>query len=46
MKGIVTVLQGLKVHSINYDNGLEFAMHELVNKLLDCDSYFCKPYRS
>ena len=46
MKGIVTVLQGLKVHSITYDNGLEFAMHELVNKLLDCDSYFCKPYRS
>ena len=46
MKGIVTVLQGLKVHSITYDNGLEFAMHELVNNLLDCDSYFCKPYRS
>ncbi len=46
MKGIVTVLHGLKVHSITYDNGLEFARHELVNELLDCDSYFCKPYRS
>ena len=46
MKGIVTVLNGLTVHSITYDNGLEFAMHGLVNKLLDCDSYFCKPYRS
>jgi IS30 family transposase len=46
MKGIVTVLNGLKVYSITYDNGLEFAMHELVNELLECDSYFCKPYRS
>lgn len=46
MKGIVTVLKGLKVNSITYDNGLEFAMHGLVNKLLECESYFCKPYRS
>jgi|GEM_PF-3761562 len=27
MKGIVTVLHGLKVSSITYDNGLEFARH-------------------
>ena len=46
MSGIVTVLNGLKVNSITYDNGLEFAMHELVNELLECESYFCKPYRS
>ena len=46
MKGIVTVLHGLKVSSITYDNGLEFALHELVNELLECESYFCKPYRS
>jgi transposase, IS30 family len=46
MKGLVTVLHGLKVSTITYDNGLEFAKHELVNKLLDCDSYFCKPYHS
>ncbi len=46
MKAIVTVLHGLKVSSITYDNGLEFAMHELVNELLECESYFCKPYRS
>jgi IS30 family transposase len=46
MKAIVTVLHGLKVNSITYDNGLEFAMHELVNALLECESYFCKPYRS
>ena len=46
LKGIVTVLYGLKVDSITYDNGLEFAKHELVNELLECESYFCKPYRS
>jgi|APFre7841882793_1041355.scaffolds.fasta_scaffold16208_1 transposase, IS30 family len=46
MEGIVTVLNGLKVNSITYDNGLEFAMHERVNELLECDSYFCKPYHS
>lgn len=46
MEGIVTVLNGLKVNSITYDNGLEFAMHERVNELLECESYFCKPYRS
>ena len=46
MKAIVTVLYGYKVSSITYDNGLEFAMHELVNELLECESDFCKPYRS
>ena len=46
MTGIVTVLNGLQVHSITYDNGLEFSMHERVNELLECESYFCKPYRS
>jgi IS30 family transposase len=46
MKAIVTVLHGLKVSSITYDNGLEFARHERVNELLECESYFCKPYHS
>jgi IS30 family transposase len=46
MEGIVTVLNGLRVNSITYDNGLEFAMHERVNELLECESYFCKPYHS
>ncbi len=46
MKAIVTVLHGHKVSSITYDNGLEFAMHELVNELLECESYFCRPYHS
>lgn len=46
MKGIVKALKGLTVNTITYDNGLEFAMHGLINDLLDCESYFCKPYRS
>ena len=33
-------------NSITYDNRLESAMHELVNELLDCESYFCRPYHS
>ena len=45
-RGIVKLLLGLKVKTITYDNGLEFAQHEFVNDLLDCDSYFCKPYSS
>ena len=46
MKAIVTVLHGHMVSSITYDNRLESAMHELVNDLLDCESYFCRPYHS
>lgn len=46
MMALVTVLRRFKVSSITYDNGLEFAMHELVNELLDCQSYFCRPYHS
>lgn len=46
LKGIVSLLHGKKVHTITYDNGLEFARHGLVNELLDCESYFCKPYHS
>ncbi|NOX98839.1 MAG: IS30 family transposase [Verrucomicrobia bacterium] len=45
-KGIVKILSRHKVKSITYDNGLEFSKHALVNKLLGCQSYFCKPYSS
>ncbi len=46
MMAVVTVSRGYKVSSITYDNGLEFSLHGLVNELLDCESFFCKPYRS
>jgi len=45
-KGLVKVLTGFRVHTVTYDNGLEFAMHEVVNTCLDSESYFCKPYSS
>ena len=35
----------LHIHSITYDNGCEFAGHEDVNKVLQCQSYFCNAYR-
>jgi IS30 family transposase len=39
-------LEGLPVKSITYDNGSENAAHEWANGLLDCKSYFARPYRS
>jgi IS30 family transposase len=32
--------------TLTYDNGLENALHELVNTALETKSYFCKPYHS
>ena len=45
-KGIVSQLLGMEVCTITYDNGLEFARHGLINELLGCESFFCKPYHS
>lgn len=45
-KGIMNLLQRMEVRTITYDNGLEFARHGLINELLECESYFCKPYHS
>ena len=44
--GIVSLLREHKVRSVTYDNGLEFSKHEFVNDLLNCKSFFCKPYSS
>jgi len=35
-----------KIHTITYDNGLEFAEHERMAKALDVDIYFAHPYSS
>jgi IS30 family transposase len=35
-----------KVHTITYDNGLEFAEHERMAKALNTDIYFAHPYSS
>lgn len=45
-QAMIEALGGHRVHTITYDNGLEFAGHEQVNAALGCKSYFCKPYHS
>ena len=35
-----------KVHTITFDNGMEFAEHETIAKRLDADIYFAHPYSS
>jgi len=35
-----------KVHTITFDNGMEFADHETIAKSLDADIYFAHPYSS
>ena len=45
-RAIVDRLSGLKVLSITFDNGLEFAQHRLVAEALQCRTYFCRPFRS
>jgi len=45
-RAIIETLRGYVVHTITYDNGLEFAGHEQVNAALGAKSYFCKPYHS
>jgi transposase, IS30 family len=39
-------LEGFKVKTITFDNGLEFSQHEVVAQELGCKTYFCKPYHS
>jgi IS30 family transposase len=34
------------VQTVTYDNGLEFAGHQVVAKCLDADMYFARPYHS
>jgi len=34
------------VHTITYDNGLEFAAHDEISKILDSKAYFATPYHS
>ena len=43
---IIAALKGLRVHTITYDNGLEFAGHQKVSEALGASGYFCQPYHS
>lgn len=45
---IIKLLYPIKrfVHTITFDNGSEFAFHEIVSKALDTNAYFAHPYSS
>jgi len=45
---IIALLTPLKafVHTITFDNGKEFANHEVIAKALEADCYFADPYSS
>ena len=45
-EAIIAALQGYRVHTITYDNGLEFAGHLRVSETLGAVGFFCKPYHS
>ncbi len=47
-QSIITALKPLSnnIISITYDNGCEFSQHEKINEILDCKSYFARPYCS
>ena len=42
----INALKDYEVHTITYDNGKEFAKHQLVAEALNTDIYFAKPYAS
>ncbi len=47
-KAIIEMLKPYqdKVHTITYDNGGEFADHQIIAKSLDAKCYFARPYHS
>jgi IS30 family transposase len=45
-RAIIEALQGMRVYTVTYDNGLEFAGHQLVSASLGACGYFCQPYHS
>jgi IS30 family transposase len=41
-----TMMKGLIVHTITFDNGKEFAGHEKIASMLHASCYFARPYHS
>jgi len=46
LAAIVDALRAMKVRTLTYDNGLEFAGHRDVSRLLAARGYFCTPYHA
>jgi len=47
-EGILTLMTPFKslVKTITFDNGKEFSLHEKIVKVLECQTFFAKPYHS
>lgn len=45
-EAVITKLRGLVAHTITFDNGSEFTLHELITATLGIDVYFADPYSS
>ena len=45
-RAILEISREINVKSITYDNGTENILHNEINKILGCKSYFCRPYCS
>ena len=45
-KACIEKLKGQNALTITFDNGLEFAKHEMISDSIDVDIYFAKPYHS
>ena len=46
-----SIVQGLspyrnQIHTITYDNGLEFSEHRIIAQMLSANTYFAHPYSS
>ena len=46
LKATVKTFKNYPIKSITYDNGTENMNHLIANKILGCESYFCRPYCS
>lgn len=46
LKATVKTFKNYPIKSITYDNGSENMNHLIANKILHCESYFCRPYCS
>ena len=47
-QGVIKLLEPMAafVHTITYDNGREFSLHDTISKALNCKGYFAQPYHS
>jgi IS30 family transposase len=43
---VIAVLKAYRVHTITYDNGLEFTEHGRIKEALGAAGYFCKSYHN